>query len=94
MNVEKMTVNQINSVYEDFKGMLLPYVEEHGDTLDLGILRVTLKITTLNEIHKTIFMTYALKYWYAYTMDIIEGKYECINCTTMMWNLFCYYMVR
>ena len=87
-------IDYIYNVFKDFKGMLVPYVTDNGKTLDLDVLYATLYIDRLNDIRKPLFMIYILKYWYAYTMDIIEGKYEYVNYTPMVWSAFCRHMSR
>ena len=88
MNVEKMTLEQIKNTYADFKGLLVKYANANGTTLDLDILHAAIKITMLDEIHRILFMIYILEYWYAYAMDIINGKYAYINYTPMVWDSF------
>ena len=94
MNIERMTLEQIKHVFSEYKGMLVEYAKDHEATIDLNLLHTMLKIANLDEIYGLLFMIYISKYWHAYTMDIIEGKYVYINYTDMVYNSFIEYMAH
>ena len=84
------TPEQYYEIYRDFKGMLVPRVNE--SCMHINNINATCKIADLDKIHAITFMLYIYEYWYAYTMDIINGEYNYINMTSMVWNSYIEHM--
>lgn len=91
---EKVEVYNLENTFNDFKDMLVSYANANGKKLDLDILRTALKITMFDKIHSVLFMGYILEYWYAYTIDVINGKYTYINFTPMVYDSFLEHMAH
>ena len=86
------TSEQYYEIYRDFRGMLVPRV--NISTMHINSIQATCKIADLDKIHAIIFAQYIYKYWYAYTMDIINGSYNYIHMTSMVWDSFTEHMAN
>ena len=86
------TPEQYYEIYRDFKGMLVERV--NVSCMHINNINATCKIADLDKIHAITFMVYVYKYWYAYVMDIINGEYNYINMTSMVWNSYLEHMAK
>ena len=90
MNPVKIkSVTEIKSLYGaflDFKGMSISYAKKNANKLDVETLGCIYIISRLDKVHGALFMVYVLEYWNAYAMDIIEGKYNHVKLTEIVFN--------
>lgn len=93
--------NPINllGTFMDYKGMLMSFMRKIDldcsvSKLDLNLLITGCEICRLDEAHQVLFIMYILEYWNAYAMDIINGNYKHINCTSMIYNSWIKHMAE
>ena len=86
------TPEQYYEIYRDFKTMLVERV--NVSTMHINSIQATCKIADLDKIHAITFIVYAYKYWYAYVMDILNGEYNYIHMTSMVWDSYVEHMSK
>lgn len=91
--IKKETEINVYGAFLDFRGMLIEYFCKNSNA-NLEIGHTAMKIDLMDKIHQTLFMVYILEYWNAYTMDIINGNYNYVNLTSMVWNSWLEHMAR
>lgn len=84
------TQEQYYEIYRDFKGMLMPKVNGSMNHIKQAINN----IADLDKTNAITFMLFAYEYWYAYIMDIIEGNYNYIRFTGMVWSSYLEHMEK
>lgn len=89
------TPKQYYEMYRDFKGMLV----NRANAITMHIsntenIKAACKIADLDAIHAVLFAQYINKYWHAYCWDIIQGEYNYINMTSMVWESFKEHMAK
>lgn len=73
-------------LYNNFKGMSLEYLRANKEInketmLILGMLQEDMAIGVL-------FIKYVVEYWKSYLMDIVEGKFEMVEITPIVYSCF------
>ena len=86
------TPEQYYEIYRDFKAMLVERV--NVSTMHINSIQATCKIADLDKIHAITFIAYAYKYWYAYIMDTLNGEYNYIHMTSMVWESYVEHMSK
>ena len=89
MKVKIKNETEINALYGaflDFKGMLVNYANNNAQKLDFETLGCAYIINRLDKMHSILFVKYLIEYWTAYTMDIIDGRYNYVKLTEMVFN--------
>lgn len=86
------TAQQYYETYRDFMGMLVSKANDM--TMHMDSIKAVCKIESLDKIHAIIFTQYISEYWNAYTMDIINGCYNYIHMTGMVWDAFVEHMAN
>ena len=88
-----METTNVYKVFLNFKKMLSDYfIKNYNADLEIG--RIAFKLAAMDKIHQTLFMIYVFEYWNAYAMDIINGKYNYVNLTELVYNSWLEHMAR
>lgn len=84
------TPEQYFEIYRDFRGMLI----SNDITMHINSITAICEIENLDKTHAILFTQYICEYWNAYTMDIINGHYNYIHMTDMVWDSFVEHMAN
>lgn len=86
------TSEQYFEIYQEFKNMLVS--KANDITMHINSIQATCKIADLDKIHAVLFAQYIYEYWNAYTIDIINGNYNYIHMTGIVWESFIEHMTN
>ena len=89
---KETTVENLYEAFRDFRGAVNNYLVNYNADLNFALFAVS--ISKMDKIHQSLFMVYLLEYWYAYTMDIINGDYKYVNVTNIVWKSWKEHMVH
>lgn len=85
-----MEIKQYYEMFRDFKGMLVD--KGYELTLHKNNINAIETIERMDKANAISFLIYIFEFWYAYTMDIINGNFDYINMTNMVLESFYEYM--
>lgn len=74
----------LNEKFRDFREKAVAYVAKPNANAEVCF--VFGQICVMDEEVRIDFMRYIFDYWYAYTLDIINGTYKYVSLTSAVWN--------